>query len=377
MACARRSLVLVILAACCMAAARGADAPPASLAAKRQEATQALAAAREATERARVEALEARKRLDDFLGQHFTTSAQQAPPQVAPPADVEIGFAQHPERQRLEAQLAELRTERDKLLGSLTEAHPEVVDVEQRIAALVARLAAFGAPANPAPASSAIARHAAEVTRQWNDYVEQHQAKNGRDAAQFRRLFDDWQAKQKAWDAALAAETAAAEQLAALPAERSSGPSLPGMLGKRDGAPAQLPAATPGEPPRKATPAPAAPPPAGRSSENAQLLALVSLLVALAVAALAAVRLARSSADPIFASADEAAAALAIPVIGIVPAVRPRVPSAGVDLARRGLVVVGQVVLAIVIFSLIAYLIKNAELIWNDPAVIARDVLGV
>jgi hypothetical protein len=49
-------------------------------------------------------------------------------------------------------------------------------------------------------------------------------------------------------------------------------------------------------------------------------MALAALVLALAVAAVAAVRLARSSADPIFSSPDEVAAALAIPVVGISPA---------------------------------------------------------
>jgi hypothetical protein len=92
---------------------------------------------------------------------------------------------------------------------------------------------------------------------------------------------------------------------------------------------------------------------------------LAALLIALAVAALAAVRLARSTADPIFASADEVAAALAIPVVGIIPAAAARVQKARSVTRRRKVPLVLQLFVAGGVFALAAFVVQNTGGLWQ------------
>ncbi len=238
----------------------------------------------------------------------------------------------HPDRQRLESQLEELQAQREHLLESLTEAHPDVVDVEERIASVKERIASLADTVADPAAAKALAEQAEQVTRQWSEYVQQHQDTSKQAASTYQRLFDEWEAAQRHWDEARAAEATAADRLASLQQadEKTAAapPTAQPAFSTPHKPPAELPPVVPVEPPRKAAPLV----PAGHSghglrtpsSTGSQSVALAALLVALAVAALAAVRLARSSADPTFASADEAAAALALPVVGIVPATSRR-----------------------------------------------------
>jgi hypothetical protein len=86
---------------------------------------------------------------------------------------------------------------------------------------------------------------------------------------------------------------------------------------------------------------------------------MATLIVALAVAALAAVRLARSANETMFANADEITAALALPVVGVLPAVDSSAePSLGSRFVQ-GLVYLAQLLLALAVFALVAYAVQN------------------
>jgi len=132
----------------------------------------------EAAERARQEYFDAKGRFDDFVGQHFLKqqaladrvagwevespsapatpadrTAESQPPRVAeaepatpPPVD--------PERAQLERRLAELEQRRTRLLATRTPLHPEVQDVDLRIAGVRERLASISPAADPEPSIS-------------------------------------------------------------------------------------------------------------------------------------------------------------------------------------------------------------------------------
>jgi hypothetical protein len=79
------------------------------------------------------------------------------------------------------------------------------------------------------------------------------------------------------------------------------------------------------------------------------------------------VRLARSTADPLFASVDEVAAALAIPVVGIVPAAAVRgkrmtkAPLARSGWRKKAL----PIALALAVFTVVAYGVQSPDGLWH------------
>lgn len=351
--------------------------PPAENAASqdRPQAAAALSTAQDDVQHAKAVAKEARARLDAFLSKHFEMPrhAEVASPPNLPPPATELA---NPELTRLQSQLEELQAERERLLSTLTEAHPEVVDADGKIAALKARLAKLGTAGEP---ESEPVDEGFDGKRD-RDWAERQKRQSEDDAAEYQRLFDDWEAAEQALDAARTAESLAAEHLAAIPLHlpakpRASHPSQANIE--------QRPARNDGAVESKLTSQridlPASAPPASTTSSGTQTLALASLAIALAIAALAAVRLARSSADPLFSSADEAAAALAIPVVGIVPAAASGAARAIVP-ARKGLRLLVQLLLALLVFCVVAYSIKNADEIWRffaDPVPGLRSFFGL
>jgi hypothetical protein len=347
----------------------------------RQQAAADLKSAQDDVQRAQAAAKAARALLDAFLTKHFAMprQAELALPPASPPAATELGTSENPEATRLQSQLDELRAERERLLATLTEAHPEVVDVDGKISALETRLADLGARAGPSSAPVSDDTNSAR-DRSWQDFAEQQKQQSQDDAAEYQRLFDAWEAAEKALETARSAEARAAERLAAIPLH-----PVPQPLAGRPAPAKELPRAwkenapietkrTANRDERSVLTVHSATP-----SSATQTLALASLAIALAIAALAAVRLARSSADPLFSSADEAAAALAIPVVGIVPRATTGAARAIVP-ARNGLKQLGKLLLAVLVFFVVAYSIKNADEIWQfcaDPVPGLRSLFGL
>jgi hypothetical protein len=195
----------------------------------------------------------------------------------------------------------------------------------------------------------------AEAAKWWSEYARSVARQAEEDSAAYQRLYNRWRSAERAADDALQAERAASERLVAI------APPEP-----------QLVEPAPDEKPSVASPRDtAATASSGRPSESdsavSQPLALAALLIALAIAALAAVRLARSTANPIFASVDEVAAALAIPVVGIIPATAARVPrasSAGSPW-RSTIILLGQVFVAGFAFAAVALAVQNPGAFWR------------
>ena len=111
--------------------------------------------AQDAAERARQEYLEAKGRLDDFVEQHFLMEQALAERWAkSPPATTPAGSptsreparpappqtAVDPEKIDLERQLADLQRRRSQLLENRTPLHPQVRDIEVRIAGVRERL---------------------------------------------------------------------------------------------------------------------------------------------------------------------------------------------------------------------------------------------
>lgn len=325
-------------------------------------------------DKARAEAVAARQRLDAFLSRHFDDQRKQPspPPKPDEPTNV-VQVRPNPERARLHSQLHDLRARHEELLGYLTDEHPEVVDVSERIDTVEARMATIADVT--VEGDSAVRERSVDTEKRWAEYLGGLTQNREQAAAEYQQLYDDWQAAEQRLDDALATETAAAERLEATappkPQVAESASPAPGNtpLDNRQTGPS---VAADAEPPREHvnesgdTAAATHLPPSEADSAGSQPLALAAMLIALAVAALAAVRLARSSADPTFASVDEAAAALAIPVVGIIPATAARLQRARMDGSRpRNLILVGQILLAGIVFAAVAYGVQNPGNLWR------------
>ncbi len=340
----------------------------------RQQATEEVEAARRAVTAALAKTSAARQRLDAFLEQHFELQGKAVEAELPPEAsaaDAKAELAHDPESERLNGNLTELRAERERLLGTLTEVHPEVVDVDGRIAAVESQLQSLrgtSALKPPSPANPL----ANQISPADADRLRQSQAA----AAEFRELFADWQSCEHALEVARVAESAAIERLAALSVVASP-PTRPAQISSAP------PVASPPiiEDSERSAPA-AAMPPSSSSAANAtsQSFALGALAIGLAIAALAAVILSRSGSDQLFANADDVAAALAVPVVGIVPAVATRDRAAAMADIRRFLAVIVQIVVAVAVFAAIAFAVQHVDTVLRfsaSPVTSIRGLFGI
>ncbi len=380
----RRANVLALTAiiAWCVCGHTLWAAGPAAPMSRRVEATLALSQARQRVALAQVRVEEARKQLDDLLSRHFDGQNQLELPPSGDQGDAKVVLKIQPDPQlaSLETQLADLRAQRDHLLGSLTEAHPEVVDVDVRMAAVEQRIATLKKAAGDGSAADKEAADQSGSTphRRLAEAVTRQREQSARDAAEYERLFARWQSAEHELEAARATEIAAAEQLLLLAttAERALRQADRPPPQDSPAAPrrnvATVPAEESSEASRSVATGLAAQRPVRRSTVEqpaasipaSQIWVLAALVAALTVAALAAVRLARSSSDPNFASAQEVAAALAIPVVGIVPAYASTGAARTAGGPRRMRILSGQILLAVLVFAAIAYAIASAGELW-------------
>ncbi len=331
------------------------DAAAISKSRRADEAAEEVDRAQQAVERARREAAEARAALDEFVARHFdqpvapsdkppaATSKRDAVPPVAP-----AKAPSNAEWERLTRKFDELSAQRSELLERYTTAHPQVVELDGRLVALAEELSSFAdrpevelLPPSlpdallPSITESRTAEHEGENAV---PEIERRQAVS----SEYHLLLAGWQDAEHNLQAAIAAEIVARERLAALTAPPA--PASPPVL---------IPAPLPEKQKREA----------GEESRSggSQPLALAALLIALAVAALAAVRLAHS--ESIFGSIEEVAAGLALPIVGVIPAIESNRP------ARWGVVrfaiLLGELALAFAAFAALAYGVQNAPAIWH------------
>jgi hypothetical protein len=133
------------------------------------------------------------------------------------------------DREEIEHQLADLRARRDALLERRTAAHPDVVDIDERIAAITARLAA---PTKSSPAYSqapVVANVAAAV-----DHAAQEDLIMARNASQHaeKELASAEQADREAYDMLVKAQADRREVLspAVVPPPPATQPLAPWLL---------------------------------------------------------------------------------------------------------------------------------------------------
>lgn len=308
--------------------------------------------ARYEVDRARAHAEEARGRLDAFLTRHFEQQQAEPPrPQRSPEDAKHIGESPDRQRAMLEDELETLRVHRMRLLTYMTEAHPEVAEAAVRMATIEQRLAELSGTsrATQEPASQD------EAEQQWNAFVDEQRRRNEQEAAEYEELFAAWRAAEDALATALDERDAAERALDAF-AALGAGAASPKVLPVEEPIATEEQAAQPA--PSVAQPAVPVPP---SEAQGSQTLALAALLIALAVAALAAVRLARSAADPVFASVDEIAAALALPVVGVIPAAGSRTSRATATSSLLRSRLWFQLALAVVVFALVVLVIQYAD----------------
>ncbi len=303
--------------------------------------------ARRATQDARDAERIAKVDLDNFVNRHFENHRTHIPPLAAetPQKSAAVSAADR-EWSKINEQLQATIRERDQLLRRFTPVHPEVADAEQRVAQLSDQLSTMDKPSETVETSpdETQAESPALATLPQSPGIEHQQHREF--AGKYEQLVGSWQAAHKELLVAVAAEDAAEQRLA------DFDPTGDTRLQPAQGLPA-------------------APMMAEFQQNGTQPLALAALLIALAVAALAAVRLARS--DSVFSSIEDVAAALALPVVGVIPssassvAMRRHVSGFFGPRTQR----VGEVVLAFIIFTLAVYGAMNPDLVWTlctDPA---------
>jgi hypothetical protein len=319
---------------------------------QRELATRDLESARQRVAAAKTAVDEAKRRLDAFVAGHFQDLKSQAADTLPEPPPAEAARPAAPatmvregDAARFSQQIEELSAKRLELLQRLTPAHPEVVDLDARITELSSRLQEIEAPAAgreslPVGEPTATDPHATALAEHVRNQQERHKAA----VEQYELVYRAWESAQQEFEAAENAERAAQRQLAGLaPAATSSEPqpeAAEQVMTSRDEVGA------------------AAAPDTAVASRGGQDLVFAALVVALAIAALAAVRLAKASNDNLFTNVDDIAAALALPVVGVFPVAR-RTPSGLAARLTSLAILASQVALAVAVFALVAYCVLH------------------
>ncbi|HEV3136925.1 MAG TPA: hypothetical protein VGZ26_03455 [Pirellulales bacterium] len=328
---------------------------------ERESAATELQLAHGAAEKARSAATSEKAQLDDFVRRHFDDHQQRgaAPlPKLREPKQQQR-LPDNPSSQQLKAQFAELKARREEMLTRLMPAHPDVVELDDRIAALFRRLALEPVPADgPAPRSADDRVDAADGS--LAEFLASERERHKHSSAVYEELLARWQSADRDLQAAVESERQAAERLADIKPPVSPAAAVASVTPPPFTQPLPLPKHSESRPTAKSRP------------QGSQPLALAVLLIALVVVALAAVKLARSSADVVFTSAAEVSAALALPVVGIIPAVEmanDELPAT--RRVARGTRLLAEVLLAVAVFVAVAYLVQDPSIIWQiciDPA---------
>lgn len=315
---------------------------------ERQAAARDVATARASVKAATDEVAVAKQQLDSLIAQHLDELGRQKP---APGSEPRGERAPEALVAQLNQQIEDLTVRRVELLQRLTAAHPEVVNLDTRITEISSQLQSLKKPnaeLETLPSGEPVESDAASPARGELD-AQAQQARHREATLQYEKAFRKWELAQHDLESALAAERSATERLTALPPSEPTPPRTSAADAEKNAPPIAAPA------PEAKT--------AANSIEHehnaSQSLAMATLIVALAVAALAAVRLARSANETLFTNIDEVTAALALPVVGVIPAV-DRTADPGVA-ARfvQGVVYLAQLLLALAVFALVAYAVQN------------------
>ena len=315
-----------------------------------------IRSAHQAVEDARATAAAAKLQLDDFVSRHFEEHRELA---AAPGAQSgSMASNEDPERGRLQEQMQELTAHRDELLDHLTPAHPEVADVESRIERLSKRLAALDqhAPATEETRTTLNPPGPAEpATNEISGSFAAQQDRDREAAKEYQRLFERWRGAERQFQAAIQAEYSLVQSQAApkgrpTPIAQAARPAVLAPPARQT---VSRIATSPALPQANTSAAIRAP------NRSSQPLALGAFLMALVITAWAAVKLARSTSGALFSSVDDVSAALALPVVGVIPASSsPRLAHATESASLRLLTLVAQLVIAIIVFAIVAYTVQ-------------------
>ena len=82
-------------------------------------------------------------------------------------------------------------------------------------------------------------------------------------------------------------------------------------------------------------------------------------------AAVASIKLARATDQTIFSGADDAAATLSMPVVGVIPAGSAAAAQGSILQRHRTVAFLIQVLAAVAVFALVALMVQNPGAVWQ------------
>ncbi|MGD9722246.1 MAG: hypothetical protein AB7O59_11610 [Pirellulales bacterium] len=355
----------------------GMELPPAAEAAEAQQSAERnLAAARAAVTEARQAAMAAKAELENAVKatleqvENAPADAQQQATRAE--AELTVAGARSTEIEILQKLIADLQVERARLLDHMTAEHPLIEDANLRLADYKKQLAELerGQPrgANPA-APSARAATPPTAGPQLSSSGASSPDERRQISLRAAEAMVKWEAAQRKLQAAMEAESSHAERLAATAARLSEM-----ALAAADQQETKTAATAPLLPAAPDLPAsPQSDPSAPQNSS--QPLVLAALVIALVVAAVASIKLARSQSANVFSGADDTAATLSLPVIGVIPAPTPAMAYASVFQRHRTMTFLAQMLLAVIVFAIVAWCVQNPGSMWQfvrEPAEVLR-----
>jgi hypothetical protein len=285
-------------------------------------------------------------------------SPKQPPRPEAPPEDANVAGTKV-----LKRLIAELQAERMELLAHLTPQHPLILDAEMRLDEYRRQLAALtsnGATESSDQVNDSGLRIVVEE-QQTSEISSAPQAEvpapvqqpSAEDSLRLEQALTNWETAQTDLEMALDREMATADRLAALRVRHASNQ-------RKAAAPessAEPPTAVAVESPRS--------PPADTAPSRSQPLVLAAFVIALLIAAVASIKLARATDQTIFSGADDAAASLSLPVVGVIPAGSSAAVHGSILHRHRTVVFLIQILAAVAVFALVALLVQNPGATWQ------------
>ena len=192
-----------------------------------------LEAVRQRAEAARAAAEKAKRELDRYVARHFEEQESRAEepilvpelpkpkpaPEDLPPPAIEAEW--------LLGQIQRLKLERASLLSRYTPAHPQVVELEVRLADMRRQLAEAHEGRVPDDAQSSDDDAESSLKREWTDRLGADKDRDRQSVSQYRKALARWQKAQRQAKAAAEAEALAAEKMSEAEAQRKRLPTDP------------------------------------------------------------------------------------------------------------------------------------------------------
>jgi hypothetical protein len=320
------------------------------------EARQAALAAKSELEAAAKSAAQARQ-----INDADATSPSQSPQSEPQPQDGSVAGVKI-----LKRLISELQAERMELLAHLTARHPLILDADMRLEEYRRQLAGLSSSgpteSNDLASDSALKivveeQRTSEVTS--TPQADQPAALTNQPSAEnslrLEQALATWQAAQTDLDAALDRESATADRIAALVARHAS---------NRRKSPAPQTTVEPAADVAVAA-APPQSPPSDSAPRGSGPLVLAAIVIAISIAAVASIKLARATDQTIFSGADDAAATLSLPVVGVIPAGSAAAAHGSILQRHRTVAFLIQVLAAVAVFALVALMVQNPGAVWQ------------